>query len=55
MSPATAAQESRHAAGYDYSPAYEVAEWEAEQEAEADKWEREGRAEMYATLGLTGC
>lgn len=50
----TAANEQAFNLGVpDYSVAFEVAEFEAEQEAEDEKWEREGRAEMNYMLGLT--
>lgn len=49
MTTAQIAQEHRQNIGHDYDLAFELADY-AEQEAEAEKWEREGRAEMNYTL-----
>jgi hypothetical protein len=50
MTTAEAANEYAYRNGYDYNLSSEVADFEAEQEAEDERLEREGRAEMYATL-----
>jgi hypothetical protein len=50
MTTATHANEANYAIGYDYDAAFEAAEFEAEQEAERDRWEREGAAEIRYTL-----
>jgi hypothetical protein len=52
MSQATHANELNHAAGIsrDFCLASELADYEAEQEAEDERWERDGSREMHETL-----
>lgn len=55
MSTAAANEATYNLGVPDLHPASELADYlEAEREAEDDRWEREGRAEMYAMLELTG-
>jgi hypothetical protein len=53
MTTAEAANEYAYRNGYDYNLLSEVADYEAEQEAEAETaecWERSGKREMNQTL-----
>jgi hypothetical protein len=52
MTPAEIANEQTYLIGHDVDAAFELADYEAEQEAEAERLEREGRRDMYDALGL---
>lgn len=51
---AAAANEYKSRIGQDLCPAFELSDWEEEQEAEAERLEAEGRAEMLHMLDLGG-
>lgn len=49
---AQAANEYRHHIGQDLNLSFESGEWEEEEAADLERWEAEGRAELYSMLGL---
>lgn len=58
MSTAAAANEQTYNVGQDIYTSCELADWQAEEDAEAERvaerWEREGRREMLFMLDLGG-